>query len=141
MRGGTLALALKFGIALPYLSAQVRIGTPYLGTEKRIALFADDFGRENTFSAVFCGEGMSTRIFYLYAFPFCGRNNCFVTVFYIVFRAFAVVDSDLFADAVGDVGLIDDGIALVSLVGENGLYRGKLPLCFSRRAFDALFFK
>ena len=64
-----------------------------------------------------------------------------VTILYIVFRAFAVVDSDLFADAVGDVGLIDDGIAFVSLVGENGLYRGKLPFCFSRRAFDALFFK
>ncbi len=64
-----------------------------------------------------------------------------VAVFYIVFRAFTVVDSDLFADAVGDVGLIDDGIAFVSLIGENGLYRRKLPLCFSRRAFDALFFK
>ena len=64
-----------------------------------------------------------------------------VAVLYIVFRTFAVVDSDLFADAVGDVGLIDDGIAFVSLVGENGLYRGKLPFCFSRRAFDALFFK
>ena len=34
-----------------------------------------------------------------------------VAVFHIVFRAFTVVDSDLFADAVGDVGLIDDGIA------------------------------
>lgn len=56
-----------------------------------------------------------------------------MTILYIVFRAFAVVDSDLFADAVGDVGLIDDGIAFVSLVGENGLYRGKLPFCFSRR--------
>lgn len=68
-------------------------------------------------------------------------DNGRVAVFHIVFRAFAVVDSDLFADAVGDVGLIDDGIAFVSLVGENGLYRGKLPFCFSRRAFDALFFK
>ena len=68
-------------------------------------------------------------------------DNGRVAVFHIVFRAFTVVDSDLFADAVGDVGLIDDGIAFVSLVGENGLYRGKLPFCFSRRAFDALFFK
>ena len=68
-------------------------------------------------------------------------DNGRVAVLYIVFRAFAVVDSDLFADAVGDVGLIDDGIAFISLIGENGLYRGKLPLCFSRRAFDALFFK
>ena len=33
-----------------------------------------------------------------------------VAVFHIVFRAFAVVDSDLFADAVGDVGLIDDSV-------------------------------
>ena len=55
-----------------------------------------------------------------------------VAVFYIVFRAFTVVDYNLFADAVGDVGLIDDGIAFVSLVGENGLYRGKLPLSFAR---------
>ena len=31
-------------------------------------------------------------------------DNGRVAVFYIVFRAFAVVDSDLFADAVGDVG-------------------------------------
>lgn len=70
-----------------------------------------------------------------------GVNNGGMVVLHIVFRAFAVVDSDLFADAVGDVGLIDDGIAFISLIGENGLYRGKLPLCFSRRAFDALFFK
>lgn len=47
----------------------------------------------------------------------------------------------MFAEAVCDVGFVDDGIAFVSLIGENGLYRGKLPLCFSRRAFDALFFK
>ena len=46
-----------------------------------------------------------------------------MTILYIVFRTFAVIYSDLFADAVGDVGLIDDGIAFVSLVGENGLYR------------------
>mgnify|MGYP007027004959 CR=1 FL=1 len=37
-------------------------------------------------------------------------DNGRVTVFYIVFRAFTVVDSDLFADAVGDVGLIDDSV-------------------------------
>ena len=46
-----------------------------------------------------------------------------MTILYIVFRAFAVIYSDLFADAVGDVGLVDDGIALVLFVGENGLYR------------------
>ena len=46
-----------------------------------------------------------------------------VAVFYIVFWAFAVVDSDLFADAVGNVGLVDNGIALILFIGENGLYR------------------
>ena len=59
----------------------------------------------------------------------------------VILRQLAGILLDLLADAVGDVGLIDDGIAFVSLVGENGLYRGKLPFCFSRRAFDALFFK
>ena len=34
-----------------------------------------------------------------------------VTILYIVFRAFAVIYSDLLANAVSDVGLIDDGIA------------------------------
>ena len=46
-----------------------------------------------------------------------------VTILYIVFRAFAVIYSDLFADAVGNVGLIDNGIALILFIGENGLYR------------------
>ena len=52
-------------------------------------------------------------------------DNGRVTILYIVFRAFAVIYSDLFADAVGDVGLVDDGIALVLFVGENGLYAPK----------------
>lgn len=42
-----------------------------------------------------------------------------MTVLYIVFRAFAVVDSDLFADAVGNVSLVDDGVALILFIGEN----------------------
>ena len=50
-------------------------------------------------------------------------DNGRVAVFHIVFRAFAVVDSDLFADAVVDVGFVDDGIALILFIGENGLYR------------------
>ena len=68
-------------------------------------------------------------------------DNGRVAVFHIVFRAFAVIYSDLLANAVGNIGFVDDGIALILFIGENGLYRGKLPLCFSRRAFDALFFK
>ena len=64
-----------------------------------------------------------------------------VAVFYIVFWAFAVVYSGLFADAVGNVGLVDDGVALILFIRENRLYRGKLSLSFSRRAFDAFFFK
>ena len=47
----------------------------------------------------------------------------------------------MFAEAVCDVGLVDDGIALVLFIGENGLYRGELPYLFPRWAFDALFFK
>ena len=50
-------------------------------------------------------------------------DNGRVAVFHIVFWAFAVVDSDLFADAVGNVGFVDDGIALILFIGENGLYR------------------
>ena len=68
-------------------------------------------------------------------------DNGRVTILYIVFRTFAVIYSDLFADAVGNIGLIDNGIALILFIGENGLYRWKLPSCFSRRVFDALFFK
>ena len=46
-----------------------------------------------------------------------------VTILYIVFRAFAVIYSDLLADAVGNIGFVDDGIALILFIGENGLYR------------------
>ena len=46
-----------------------------------------------------------------------------MTIVYIVFRTFAVIYSNLFADAVGNVGLIDNGIALILFIGENGLYR------------------
>ena len=46
-----------------------------------------------------------------------------MAVLYIVFRAFAVIYSDLFADAVGDVGLIDNVIALILFIGENLPYR------------------
>ena len=52
------------------------------------------------------------------------RDDCGVIVFYVVFRAFSVVDSDLLGDAVGDVGLVDDRIALVPFVGEDGLNCG-----------------
>ena len=45
-----------------------------------------------------------------------------MAVFHIVFRAFTVVDSDLFADAVGDVGLIDDGIAFAISTPFSFLY-------------------
>ena len=46
-----------------------------------------------------------------------------VTILYIVFRAFAVIYSDLLANAVGNIGFVDDGIALILFIGENGLYR------------------
>ena len=62
-------------------------------------------------------------------------------VFYVVFRAFSVVDSDLLGDAVGDVGLVDDRIALISFVGEDGLYGGVCPFVFSAWGFDSFFFK
>ena len=59
------------------------------------------------------------------------RDDCGVIVFHVVFRAFSVVDSDLLGDAVCDVSLVDDRIALVPLVGEDGLYGGVCPFVFS----------
>lgn len=46
-----------------------------------------------------------------------------MVVLHIVFRTFSVIDHHLFGQAVLDVGLVDDGIALVFLVGEDGLDR------------------
>ena len=62
-------------------------------------------------------------------------------VLYIEFRPFAVVCSDPFAEAVGDVGLVDDGVAFIFFVGEDGLYRGELPNLFSCRAWYLFFFQ
>ena len=50
-------------------------------------------------------------------------DNGRVAVFHILFREFTVIDSDLFADAVGNIGFVDDGIALILFLGEKGLYR------------------
>lgn len=70
-----------------------------------------------------------------------GRDDCGVIVFHVVFRAFSVVDSDLLGDTVGDVGLVDDRIALISFVGEDGLYGGVCPFVFPAGGFDSFFFK
>ncbi len=62
-------------------------------------------------------------------------------IFHVVFWAFAVVDPDLFRQAVGDVGLVDDGIALVFFVGQNGLDGGIAPFFFSAGGFYPFFFQ
>jgi len=42
-----------------------------------------------------------------------------MVVFNIVFVPFAIVYLDSLADAVGNVGLVDNGIALILFIGEN----------------------
>ena len=54
-------------------------------------------------------------------------DNGRMVVFHVVFRSLSVIDHDLFGEAVLDVGLVDDRISFVFLVGEDGLYRGVLP--------------
>ncbi len=72
----------------------------------------------------------------------CKINAFRITKSYlIVFRAFTVIDLDLFGYAVLYIGFIEDGIALVSLVGEYRLYGGVCPSVLSCRRFEAFFFK
>ena len=69
------------------------------------------------------------------------RDDCGVIVFHVVFRAFSVVDSYLLGDAVCDVGLVDDRIALIFFVGEDGLYGRVCPFALTAGGFDSFFFK
>lgn len=54
-------------------------------------------------------------------------------VFYIVFRAFTVVALYFLGKAVCNIGLIDDRIAFVFLIGEDGLYCRVCPFVFALR--------
>lgn len=40
-----------------------------------------------------------------------------------IFWAVTVIDHDLFGYAILDVGLVNNGIALILFIGEDGLYR------------------
>ena len=68
-----------------------------------------------------------------------GINDRRVVIFYIVLHPLSCVDAFLFADAVDNVSLAQQGIALVFLIGENGLYHAWLPDGSSHRCGDAAF--
>ena len=67
-----------------------------------------------------------------------GIDDRRVAVLDIVFRALPCVHSNLLADAVLDVGLAEDGIALISFVGEDRPNRPRLPMGFPARGADAV---
>ena len=56
------------------------------------------------------------RQFLLHSAEGAGVNDSGMIVLNIEFRPLAVVRSDLLTEAVGDIGLVDDGIALVFFV-------------------------
>ena len=55
-------------------------------------------------------------------------DDCGMVVLDIVFRALTIVDHDLILQAVFDVSLVEDSVAFVFLVGEDGFNRSSLPL-------------
>lgn len=66
--------------------------------------------------------------FFLYSAEGSGVDDCRMIVLDIVFRTLTVVDHDLILQAVFDVSLVEDSVAFVFLVGEDGFNRSSLPL-------------
>lgn len=54
-------------------------------------------------------------------------------VIHIILRPFAAIDTNLFANAVLDIGFAQQGISLVFHIGEDGLNHAGLLYGFSHR--------
>ena len=76
------------------------------------------------------------RHFFLHSAEGSRVDNCGMVVFNVVFWTFPVVDHDLLGQAVPDVGLVEDGIALVFFIGEDRCNRSSLPSSNARRRWN-----
>ena len=66
---------------------------------------------------------VSSSDFFLDSAECKGVNDSRMVVLDIVFWVVTVIDHDLFGYAILDVGLVNNGIALILFIGEDGLYR------------------
>lgn len=73
------------------------------------------------------------RHFFLHSAEGSRVDNCGMVVFNVVFRTLPVVYHDLLGQAVSDVSLVENGVALVFLVCEDRCNRSSLPSSDARR--------
>ena len=131
-----LALVGIFFVAAIDDSAVLVRGVPDLRTVPCAAAAAFDFVREDAHAAVL--TAVFPRLnFCLHKVEQVRRNNCLVMFLHIVLRNLTRILPSRLIEEVRRILFLDQCIATVLLVCEDGAHRGNVPSIFSRRRFDA----
>ena len=111
---------------------------PYLSPAPTVAAAAFDFVREDVHAAVLAVL-LSMLYLRLHKVEQVRRDDRLVMFFHIVLRNLARILPSRVIEEVRRILFLDQRIATILLVGEDGAHRGDVPLVLSRRGFDIPF--
>ncbi len=127
-----------FVVAAPYGFPVFAVGMPDLGAVERAALPASDFAGEDVDAAVVHNAVAAFLHLALDQVEGLRCDDRFMVAFHVVLRDFALVDLRLFREVVDCVGFLQQGVALVFLVSEDGLDGTDAPVILAAGCLDAV---
>ena len=114
-------------------------GMPDFRTVKASAFSADKLWSKNIHTAVPAFSWLPSLHLSLYRIKHFRSDDAFMTALHIVHRDFTVIDFLLFCQIISSIGLLQEGITFIFLIGQNAFYGTAVPFFFSGRCPDALF--
>ncbi len=114
------------------------VGMPDLGAVEGAALPAADFAGEDVYAAVVHDAVAALLHLALDQVEGLRCDDRFMVAFHVVLRDFALVDLRLFREVVDCVGFLQQGVALVFLVSEDGLDGTDAPVILAAGCLDAV---
>lgn len=130
---GGAAPALVLAVALPHDPAVGAVGVPGLRTEGAAALAAANLVGEQVHAAVTVTSRTAGCQLALNHVEDLERDYRLMVALDVILGHLAHVGHLLLGEEVLDVALLQQGIALVLLVGEDGLHAGDAPRRLARR--------
>ena len=131
-----LAVILEFIIATIDCPTVLVIGVPHFGSVPPAARSTLDFAGENGYAAIAFLPFPAPLDFFLHPVEYLRADDSFVVVFHIVLRHFPPIILGFLRQEIDGEPLLQQGIALIFLIGQDTLHRFWVPFALARRGLQ-----